>query len=57
MVFRPFTCSDCGHKMRFRGDYCGKCYALKNTFQKPSTWYLILAAAIVLILLALIVLL
>ena len=46
---RVFRCDDCGHKMRFFGNSCGKCYLEKRTMQKGSTWVMILLAVVVVV--------
>ncbi|MBT9384668.1 hypothetical protein KM176_12420 [Pseudooceanicola sp. CBS1P-1] len=48
---RLFTCRECGHKMRFSGQFCGKCYARKETYQMPNLWR---GAAVIVFLLILI---
>ncbi len=34
MTLRLFTCKYCDHKMRFKGDECGRCYSPKKSWQK-----------------------
>ena len=48
MTFRPFSCTSCGHKMRFAGADCGRCHAPKTPIQRKST-YVIVIVLIVLI--------
>lgn len=36
--------------MRFRGQFCGKCYARKSGFQQPGLWYAIILVALIAIL-------
>jgi len=30
---RVFRCHECGHKMRLAGDHCGRCHAIKPSYQ------------------------
>ena len=48
MALRIFTCRDCGHRMRFSHNHCGKCFARKEAYQQPLLWY---AIAVILVLL------
>lgn len=54
MTFRLFSCQDCGHKMRFQGLKCGRCYTPKTWYQSPALYYVLIPA--ILLLLALIAL-
>ena len=36
MAIRVFTCTACGHKMRFTDNICHACYAKKHAYQSPS---------------------
>lgn len=42
MALRVFKCHDCNHRMRFAGQYCGKCYAKKEGHQLPALWITLL---------------
>lgn len=57
MTIRVFTCHDCGHKMRFFGKHCGKCYAQKLPHQLPSLWLTGAAIALILLIMVLVSLL
>ena len=57
MALRIFTCRDCGHRMRFARDHCGKCYCHKETYQQPMLWYVVIAVLAVLLILGLVQLL
>jgi len=46
MTLRIFHCHDCGHKMRFSGIRCHKCYARKATYQMPWFWLTVIGVAI-----------
>ncbi|WP_163848937.1 hypothetical protein [Pseudooceanicola aestuarii] len=38
LTIRLFRCEACGHRMRMRGDLCGRCHAYKEWYQKPWPW-------------------
>lgn len=38
MIIRIFTCSNCGHKLRFGRSYCGYCRKPTNMLNRTSTY-------------------
>lgn len=48
MAFRPFTCSDCGHRMRLFGDRCTNCFSYKAPHQRAGRWLTALGTVVLL---------
>lgn len=35
---RYFKCRECGHRMRLKRSYCGRCYMKKRWFQRTALY-------------------
>lgn len=50
MALRLFRCDSCGHRMRFKGGHCGRCFAEKQPHQKPFSSVALMAGVVAVLL-------